>query len=125
MRLNLLKYNYTDRRELGVNFVDRFINCFHIVFKRVNCSRKICKFRFVALCEGNVGGRGLTISASNLIFSVHPWNFPLQYWPGELDFRNVQPEIPFTQVQTNVFCPCLTRTKRVLGSELRLHGASF
>ena len=41
--------------------IDRFINWFHIVFKRVNCTHKIWKFRFVALCEGDVGGMGMTL----------------------------------------------------------------
>ena len=41
--------------------IDCFLNWFHIVFKRVNCTHKIWKFRFVALCEGDVGGMGMTL----------------------------------------------------------------
>ena len=41
--------------------IDCFLNWFHIVFKRVNCTHKIWKFRFVALCEGDAGGMGMTL----------------------------------------------------------------
>ena len=56
------------------NFVDHFISWFHIAIKRVNCTHKICKFRFAALCEGDLGSMGwiFTISASNSMLSLHP-----------------------------------------------------
>ena len=65
-RFRLTKKNWKE------NIVDHFINWFHIVFKRVNCTHKICRFRFVALCEGDVGSMGwiFTISASNSMFSL-------------------------------------------------------
>ena len=67
-RFRLTKKNWKE------NIVDHLINWFHIVFKRVNCTHKIWKFRFVALWEGDVGSTGwiFTISASNSMFFLHP-----------------------------------------------------
>ena len=48
-------------KDLKENIIDRFISWFHTVFKRVNCTHKIWKFRFVALCEGDAGGMGMTL----------------------------------------------------------------
>ena len=38
------------------NWKENIVDRFHIVFKRVNCMYKICKFRIVAVYEGDVGG---------------------------------------------------------------------
>ena len=65
------------------NIVDRFINWFHMVFKWVNnCTPKICKFGFVALREGDIGGVGLSLYdlSQQLDVFLPPWTFPLHYW---------------------------------------------
>ena len=56
---------------------------FHMVFKWVNnCTPKICKFGFVALREGDIGGVGLSLYdlSQQLDVFLPPWTFPLHYW---------------------------------------------
>ena len=82
-RFRLTKKNWKE------NIVDHFINWFHIVFKRVNCTHKICK----SLCEGDVGSMGwiFTISASNSMFFLHP---PLLHYIIGLCIPGVQWLLP-------------------------------
>ena len=51
----------------------------HIVFKRVNCTHKIWKSRFVTLCEGDVGGMALTL---------YDLSQQLDVFPPTLDFSS-------------------------------------